>query len=300
MHGFRQQDFDIWHIAARVVLSGQDPYATIRDPLGRRTFFYPLTTPLFFVPATPLPTIVAGCAFVGLSCGLLAFALTRDAWWRLLVFLSGSLYVSVVSAQMSPLLTAAMLLPGLSWLGALKPNIAIAMLAYRPSWRTGLTMLLITALTIPVMPNWPLEWAATAAASPYHFAAWQAPGGILLLAAITRWRRPEARLLAALAIVPTAPIVYEVLPLFVIPRDRREMMLLVILSDVAALVTMGYSSQLETAAFYARARWSIVWFMFVPTLLMVLLRPNQGAVPDCIERRTQRLPRWLRGQPMTK
>ncbi|HSQ04811.1 MAG TPA: hypothetical protein VLN59_12290, partial [Burkholderiales bacterium] len=298
MKGFQQQDFDVWRIAARLVLHGENPYRGIQDPLGRPSFFYPLTTPLLFIPATWLPTTIAGPMFVGASCGLLAYVLTQYAWWPLLTFLSGSIYLSVVAGQLSPLLTAAMVIPQLAWLGAVKPNIGLVILAHRPSWRVALIMAALIAVTIPIMPSWPKEWLSIAAQSPYHFSAWRAPGGFLLLTSILRWRRPEARLLAALAIVPSSPIAYEALPLFLIPRTRYQLALLVLLSDVALLMVAGLSSQLETASYFGTARWSLTWLVYMPALAMVLSRPNEGDVPEWLERRIARAPQWLRGRPL--
>lgn len=300
MPGFRQQDFDLWHMAARAILHGQDPYKTFQDPLGRPVFFYPITQPLFFIPSLALPSTIAGPVFVGGSCGLLAFVISRDAWWPLLIFLSGSIYASVLVAQLSPLLTVAAAVPQLAWLGLLKPNVGLAILAYRPSWRTAAAMLGLTLLSLPVMPRWPQEWIATSTSSTFHFSALGSPGGFLLLAAWLRWRRPEARLLGVLAMVPSSPMVYEVLPLFLVPRKKAELMLLVILSDIALLAVLGLSSQLQTELFFGRARWTIVWLAYIPAMLMILARPNQGEVPAWMETGVAKLPTWLRGRSSPK
>ncbi len=44
---------------------------------------------------------------------------------------------------------------------------------------------------------------------------------------------PEARLLAVLVLVPMAPTFYEALPLGLVPRTRRQMMVAVALSQIA-------------------------------------------------------------------
>ena len=56
-------------------------------------------------------------------------------------------------------------------------------------------------------------------------------------------------MLAMLTIVPSSPIVYEALLLFVIPRTKREMMILALLSDVMFLLMVNLSAQEDTAAY---------------------------------------------------
>jgi hypothetical protein len=51
-----------------------------------------------------------------------------------------------------------------------------------------------------------------------------------------KWRRPEARLLAALACIPQTPVLYEVVPLFLLVRTFREAAVLVVLTGVAGRI----------------------------------------------------------------
>jgi hypothetical protein len=115
------------------------------------------------------------------------------------------------------------------------------------------------------------------------------------LLAFARWRRPEARLLGVLALVPQSPIPYEALPLFLIAKSKREMIALVLLSDVMALLLSNVSFQGDPEGFARIAVPSMLWLMYVPALLLVIMRPNVGTVPDWLERRLSILPRWLRG-----
>jgi len=102
----------------------------------------------------------------------------------------------------------------------------------------------------------------------------RSPGGILLLLALIRWRRPEGRLLAALACVPQTIGLYETLPLFLIPRTRWQGYALAGLSYVAAfgqaaLVPRHPGMPLETML---AGRWPFVFFcLYLPALVMVLL-----------------------------
>lgn len=273
MPGFRNQDFHSWWLAAHAVLDGRDPYTTIWTGTGRG-FLYPLPAALATIPLSWLPSTVAGPTFVTLSCGLLAYVVTRTAWWPLYMFLSGSMLLNVVAGQWSPLLTAALFLPALSWIAVLKPNIGLAIFAYAPRLSGLVAMAAIVVASLFVMPTWPRQWIEASLASPVHFAPYTVVGGFLMLAVLVRWRRPEARMLAVLAMVPSSPIVYETLPLFVIPERRSEMVLLALLSDVLALLMMNLSIEANTAQYLRIARPAIVWLMYLPCAAMILRRPN--------------------------
>jgi hypothetical protein len=273
--GFRNQDFHSWWLAARAILHGADPYKTIRAGASHG-FVYPLPAALLTVPLAWLPSTVAGPVFVFMSCGLLAYVVTRKEWWPLCMFLSGSMFLNVVAGQWSALLTASVYLPALSWLAVVKPNIGLALIAFAPRKRTAVVIVLVAAASLLVIPTWPREWLAVASASPVHFAPYRVAGGFLTLAALLRWRRPEARLLAVLAIVPSSPIAYETLPLFVIPRRRVEMLLLALLSDVLCLLTYNISMESETAEYLRIARPAVVWLMYVPCAAFILMRRNVG------------------------
>lgn len=121
------------------------------------------------------------------------------------------------------------------------------------------------------------------------------PGGALVLAAIIRWRRPEARLLIALACFPQSMLLYETVPLFLIPRTFREAALLTALSYVALRV-LAYFGPYPDVAHYALAsgRVSTVC-LYLPCAVMVLRRRNEGPIPAWLERRVASFPTWLRG-----
>jgi len=50
-------------------------------------------------------------------------------------------------------------------------------------------------------------------------------------------------------------------------------------------------------AFIARARPSMLWLIYMPALIMVIRRPNEGMIPPWIETRMSALPRWISGTP---
>jgi hypothetical protein len=55
---------------------------------------------------------------------------------------------------------------------------------------------------------------------------------VLLLLALLRWRLPEGRQLAALAFMPLSPHLYEAVPLLLVARTRKEMLVLAVCGTV--------------------------------------------------------------------
>ena len=98
-------------------------------------------------------------------------------------------------------------------------------------------------------------------------------GGPLVLLALLRWRRPEARPLVALACVPHSPLLYEAVPLFLIVRTFEEGLLLSFLT-FSVSVAMQLQGPLAYEAWMAASGQWIVWLLYVPALAMVLRRPN--------------------------
>jgi hypothetical protein len=97
--------------------SGEYPYQTY--------FYYPLPAALAALPFAGLPPYPAGALFFGLSSGLLAFAISKDGWRGMHIFLGAPYWVALAVAQWSPLMIAAALLPGMEALLLCKPNIGL-------------------------------------------------------------------------------------------------------------------------------------------------------------------------------
>jgi len=213
---------------------------------------------------------------------VLAYVVTRHSYHLLPLFLSASFAHAAVMGQWSLILTAALLIPWLAFLGAAKPTVGVAMLGASLSWRAAAAMVAIAVFSLALMPTWPKEWLAQLPSSPYHFSPLRTPIGFLTLAALARWRRPEARLLAVLGVVPQSPFVYEVLPLFLIPRTRFQSYALVIGSDLALGVYL-YTRGMETAAFYRYNGLAIVIALYLPALWMILrcLGGSNARAPYC-------------------
>jgi hypothetical protein len=285
--GPRQADDFTWYwLGARALLHGQNPYDVIH--VGGRyaldtPFVYPLTTAIAIIPfAAWLDPVSAAAFFIGVSSGLLAWAITSDGYRRLPLFGSISFLWVCNSGQLSPLIAAAALLPAFGWLAPVKPNLGLAAIAYRPSRIALIGSALFMATALAVNPHWLGQWLATLPQAPAG--AKRIPitiiGGPVLLLALLRWRRPEARLLLALAIVPQSMLFYDQLLLWLVPATMRQSILLSLLSIMALILGErgfpGGAGHAEVTAAYAPM---IMALIFLPCLIKVLRRPNAGVEP---------------------
>jgi hypothetical protein len=276
----RPSDFGQTWAAAQFLLRGVNPYEAV-GPAGEFWFhfplFYPLTAVVASIPFSWLPAAWADGAFMALGCGLLAWALTRTSPQnpQLLVFVSCAFLTAVGNVQWSPLLTASVLLPPLGFLLASKPTIAAALLVAYPSWRALMGALVFGLLTILVWPWWVQGWLESVRQGSHFVAPVTVWGGPLVLLALLKWRRPEARLLAAFACIPHTPVLYETVPLFLVVRRWWEGAALALLTPVVWYLQdrHGLPYPSYEAWTLARAQWQ-VWLIYVPCVAMVLARPN--------------------------
>jgi hypothetical protein len=123
---------------------------------------------------------------------------------------------------------------------------------------------------------------ATVGGTPY-FAPIRSAGGAFALLAILRWRRPEARLVFALACVPQTPLLYETVPLFLVPYSITEGGVLWLGSWLAALwLSMAGPFATDFQRFSVSVD-AIGWCMYFPAVVMLLRRPNVGPTPERLE-----------------
>jgi hypothetical protein len=142
---------------------------------------------------------------------------------------------------------------------------------------------------------WVPHWFEALRSAP-HFRPYVVHwGGPLLLLAALRWRQRDARLLLAFAVVPQTTMIYETLPLLLIPKTSRECIILVTLPNHASAIQLIASRAPSAAGYIWRYGDVALWLIYFPALIMVLRRPNEGDVPARIERAAAHLPRWLRG-----
>lgn len=299
------RDFaQVW-FAARALLGRHDPYALIGP--GRAfdwpfPMFYPLPAAIAAIPLTPLPVEWAGAVFMMLAGAAFAWALMEHGYAPLIGFMGAAMVFASEMVQWSPLLAASLVIPPLAILAIAKPTIGAAIWLARPNWWAIGGAMLLGAAAWLVEPGWVSEWrsgfdpARFAPGRVFHFTApVMQRGGVLVLLALTRWRRPEARLLAALACVPQTLLVYETCPLFLVPRTFKEASVLVVLSWIAQLAVMA--TTVNGSALTTGAPW-VVLFLYLPATVMVLRRPNEGTLPARFERGIANWPAWLRGRPM--
>ena len=295
----------LW-FAAGEVLGGRNPYLSIGP--GRVfewpwPLYYPLPSVIACIPLRLMSEPVAMSAFAGVSVGVFGGALGEKGYPSLLALASFATWHAVTLVQLSPLIASALILAPVSALLVMKPTSGAAVFLARPTWWPIVTGAVLIALSFVLQPHWVQDWIA-ALGSPNvaagyhsgHFAIVQFSGGILVLTALARWRRPEARLLVALACVPQTLLPYEAVLLFLIPRGWLECVAMLTLSYVMFFVAVRGGP----ATFAVRTLTfgpAVTWTMYLPATLMVLRRANEGAVPAWMERRFARWPAWLRGRP---
>jgi hypothetical protein len=158
--------------------------------------------------------------------------------------------------------------------------------------------LVLTGIALALVPSWPADWLealrhtslASAGGTPY-FAPIKSVGGAFALLTLLRWRRPEARLVLALACVPQTPLLYETVPLFLVPFSITEGGILWLGSWLAALWLSAAGPFGSDLARFRVSVDAIGWCLYFPAVIMVLRRPNVGPVPERFERLVRRLGR---------
>jgi len=281
----------IWH-AARALVVGQNPYTAIGP--GRSfpqpyPLFYPLPAVIIGVPFTALSVRLADASFAAVGAGLLLFAVLRSERHRLLVLVSAPFVYATWISQWSPMLTAAALIPTFGFLLAAKPTIGAALFAYRPNLRAAIGIALLLAVSFAIQPTWVSDWRISLKSTGHMVVPIVHGAGPLLALAILRWRRPEARLLLAMACVPQTAILYEALPLALIPSGFAEMIAFVVASWIACEWWVHKGLMLGMSAETLLSVHIVVPLLYLPCLIMVLRRPNEGSMPMWIDQAAARI-----------
>jgi hypothetical protein len=270
-------DFTVSWLAARALVSGADPYQTIR-PVGvypfNAPFFYPLTAALAALPFAWLPPGLAGALFFGAGSGVLAYLLiSLGEAYRLPLLISSSFFVSAAVAQWAPWILAGALTPWLAWFLACKPNAGLPLFLCRPSWRSSAVLGVFLLVSLAARPTWPLSWYRVVSAPSFHVPPFMIlPLGWLLLFSVLRISTPAGRLLLAMALMPQSMWFHDQLALWLVPRNRDETWLLTFFSWLAYglyRLQAGWgppSSGSEHPGIY------VVGLMYLPALALVLLR----------------------------
>jgi hypothetical protein len=248
------------HLAQRL-LARQNPYDT---PFEQ----YPLTAGLFALPFVRLQPEVAAGLFYGLSSALLAFGLTRHGYRRLMIFLAYPYWAGLLTVQWSPIIAASSFFPLLLPLTMAKPQIGLPVFLTRASRRGIVACAVVVALSVAVMPRWPLLWAAQMGHYE-HFVPLLVFPGVFLLLALLRYRDRDAMLLVLAACMPQRWF-FDSFILWLIPKSRREILATVFFSWGAGIWRWYHVPR----SFTEVGRWTVV-LIYLPMLSMVLWRKTQ-------------------------
>jgi len=299
----RHRDFTVVWQATRALLHGQDVYTAVPGIL------YPLPGIVAAVPFASLyPAPLACGLFMLLGAATFAWALSANGWSALIGFFSAGMYHAAVWVQWSPLYAGAFALAPLGVFLVVKPHTGFAILAAQPSWWAIGSGIVCGVIAFLVDPAWIGHWrdsltmggghlGVTTTGLPYA-APVLLPGGFLVLLSATRWRRPEARLLLVLACVPQSLLLYETVPLALVPRGWKESTLFVALTYV---VLWRLPPAVPSFPLFAMASGLLsTVLVYLPLTVMVLRRPNEGAIPAWLEARIAAWPSWLRGRAVAR
>lgn len=298
-------DFGQWHLAARTVLSGENPYITNGPGLKHYwpwPFTYPAPVVFLVLPFAWLPEAYAAMVFSALSTFVMVLAITRKSLHLLPLLISVPFVMSARLAQWSLLLTAAVFYHWLSFLLVVKPQAAVpVVMAARDRRALGLGAAMGAALLLAsfvVMPDWPREWLAILS-RPDQNAKYLSPltgfGGFLLPFVLLKWRRRESWLLLGMAVLPQSQTFYFLLPLLTIPRNFAESLGLVLVSTLGIyLGALFMPTGMSLADFY---RWSIdvaLLSTFFPCVVLILLRRNESEASQTVTVTTPARDRFCR------
>jgi hypothetical protein len=266
---FHQEAGDFrWAIyAARHLLAGENPYDT---PLEQD----PVTAALFAIPFVRLPAEVAAGLFYGAGSALLAFGLTRHGYERLLVFLAYPYWAALITAQWSPVIAASAFFPLLLPVAMAKPQIGLPVLLTHASRRGLLACAALGALSLALMPRWPILWLGQAGHYEHFVPLLVLPGPLLLLA-LLRYRHRDAWLLLLSAAMPQRWF-YDSFTLWLIPKTRRG-----IVATVGCSWVVGIWRSFHMPVSMAQVgRWCVLGF-YLPMLVVIFMRSrsNGDALP---------------------
>jgi hypothetical protein len=299
------QDFTYPWRAAQALRVGVNPYDAIQPVPGSRFPFtnvlaYPLTAVLVVVPFANVHADLAAAVFEGFGFALAAYGLLGVATWRLLLLVSAPAAWALSNGQWAPLLIGASLVPWLGGLVTCKPTIGAALFAWRPDRRTIWGGIALLGVCFVLQPTWLLDWIRVSRHNPdvpRYVPPIRMLGGPILALAILRWRLPEARLLFCLACVPQNVFFSDQLALLLIPHTLVEMATSVVWTHVVE--RLAVAAHPPNGDLVVTKVWApyVLWGLYVPALLLVLRRRNQGSAPQWLERRIATWPAWIKGLP---
>lgn len=282
-----KSDFDQVWVGARALLDGKNPYLAVGPDAPFKwkwPLYYPLPALILTSPLALVPVMWARMLFGGLGAALFAFAISRDGWSRWPILLSVTFYVSVDLVQWSLFLAAAYYLPVLSIAACGKPNFGVPLLAGARDARSWIWLVVSATVLLAASflwrASWMTEWLQNVRVAPHFIPPIARRGGFLLLLALLRWKRPEARWLFALALIPQAPSFYDQLLLVAVCTRWWETALLSLCTYVLFFFVGANLPQPDYLAWGRLVGDATVWFCFLPMLALLLFRPNEGSLSE--------------------
>ncbi len=277
-------DFSALWQGARVLLQGRNPYELIGP--GRQIPYpyelhYPASSLVAIMPLSWLSQRAADLVFVFSSAALLAFGATKENWNRIWIFFTPAFIISARSGQFSPLIAAGYFLPLAAAALPIKPSTGLAVMATwndRRAWyAAGLVALVTVSISFILLPGWVNDWLDGTLSSGEYVSPVRKMGGFVLLLAALRWRQREARLLLCLAVIPQVSSWYEALLPLLVARTRRECQVLSMMSAAGYLLMIPLAFINSTGEIAIPTVGNMmVAFAYLPALIVVLRRPNEG------------------------
>lgn len=256
-------DFSWAMEAARDLLARRNPYA---DPKQ----FYPLPAALFGLFFVSMKPETAAGIFYGVSSALLAFAVTRHGYRRLLIFFAYPYWAGVLTAQWIPLIMAGTFYWWLSPAWIAKPQIGLPATLTFFNRKNVVMCAVVGLLSLIVMSHWIPFWLRSIGRYDRFIPLIVLPGPLVALA-LWRFRARDARLLLFTACVPQRWF-YDAFLLWLIPKSRREIIFTVGLSWIPGIWRWFHPPNTFTQV----GRWMVIW-MYLPMLAVILLRRTPGA-----------------------
>ena len=104
-----------------------------------------------------------------------------------------------------------------------------------------------------------------------------------------------------MASTPQTMLFYDQLPLALVARSRRQAIAFALASYAAPALSVALygMAAMDRMLLFARHAPIILFCYYLPCLVVVLMRPNEGNIPRWLERVAIHLPAWFRGRAST-
>ncbi len=175
-----------------------------------------------------------------------------------------------MAGQWTPLIMASAFFPFLLPTTLVKPQLGLPVFLTRARRRGIAACMIVIAVSLAVMPSWPMLWIAQLAHYNRFVPLLVWPGPLLLLA-LLRYRDRDAILLLLAACMPQRWF-YDGFLLWLIPKTRREIVWTVFFSWGVGIWRWYHIPH----SWPEVGRWTVV-FIYLPMLVVVLCRRKYPA-----------------------